>query len=290
MLKQHLEKLISFHAIARSGTMLKASKVLGISQPALTKSMQSLEDALSLKLFNRHQRGMALTEAGKELFVFCEKLFSELPSVEQKLKSPGEMSGVLRVGSYETLGVSFWPKILKRIYKTYPDLQIKIVTESPNTLWKKLDDGILDLIVDAEPPVQEKYFSKIIYSDKFGIYIKPGTYFSEDKPLLFSFVQRAFDRNGKTIEDHLRNHKIEYNLLYDFDSFTSVKAVTLEGLAIGVLPSVSVTNDLKKGDLQEVTIKGLTSFGEHRVCATSLEERRKDVQISAVIKVIKDTL
>jgi len=288
MLKQHLEKLISFHTIARNGTMLKTSKVMGISQPALTKAIQSLEEALGLKLFKRHQRGMDLTEAGKELFVFCEKLFSELPNVEQKLKSPGQMSGVLRIGSYETLGISFWPQALKRIYQTYPHLQLKIITESPNTLWKKLDDGILDIIVDAEPPAQEKYFSKIIYTDKFGIYVKPGAHFPEDEPLLFSFVQRAFDRNGKTIEDHLRNHKIEHNLLYDFDSFTLVRAVTLEGLAVGVLPSASVASDIKKGALQELTIKGLSFFGEHRICATSLEERRKDLQISAVVKIIKD--
>jgi len=287
MLKQHLEKLIGFHTISREGSMLKAARTLGVSQPSLSKSIQGLEQATGAKLFRRHQRGMDLTDAGKELFLFCEKLLGEIANVEQRIQYPGEMSGVLRVGSYETLGISFWPKTLKEIYLQFPDLQIKITTENPSMLWKQLDEGVLDLIVDAEPPLQEKYFSKIIYTDKFGIYSKPGLNFPQDRALPFSYVQRASDREGKSIKNHLLSKNIEHDLVYDFDSFVSVRAVALEGLAIGILPTSLAMADLKKGTLRELTLKGLSIFGEHRICATSLEERRKDLQISSVVKTIK---
>ena len=283
MLQEHLEKLAGFHAIARDGSVLKAANSLNISQPALTKSIRILEESLKTKLFVRHQRGMSLTPAGQILYAYCEKLLHDLPDVEKRMESPQEMSGVLKVGSYETLGVNFWPAVLKNLRREFPQLHLQISTDNPAGLWQRLNEGVLDLIVDAEPPMQERYFSKILYTDKFAIYASPEFVPPENEPPPLSFVVRAYDRDGKSIEDHLRMKKIEYQLLYSFDTFTSVRHITLAGLTYGVLPRSSAVEDVKKKRLFEVPMKGLSSFGEHRICATCLEELRRDKRITRVM-------
>lgn len=287
MLQNHLEKLKGFRAIAEHGSILKASQMIGISQPALTKSLRLLEDAVGTKLFVRHQRGITLTEGGIELSIFCDRLFQDLLDVEMKVKIPNKISGVIQVGSYETLGISFWPKVLKELKQRHPSLRIQITTENPNTIWQRLDNGSLHLIVDAEPPLHEKYFSKSLYTDKFGLYCSPR-FTSLEGALPVSYVKRAFDHEKRTIQEHLRKRHVDHDLLFDFDSFTSVRAVTLEEMAVGVMPTSLVQEELDKGKLKPFLVDGAPLyFGEHKVCVTCLEERRKDPRLAEVIKVLK---
>lgn len=286
MLHQHLEKLRGFHAIAKEGSLLGAARVVGFSQPALTKSIKSLEEALGVRLFLRHKRGMALTDPGKELLVFCEKLFPELGDLEARLKAPEALSGVIQVGSFETLGLSFWPKILKEMQRTYPQLRIRIITDGSHTLWDRLDKGALHLIVDAEPQIRELYYSRVLYTDRFGLFARPGFKSKAVSPP-FSYVRRAHGKDGKNIERYLRERKIRHELVYDLDTFISVKAAVAEGLCVGVLPLSLADRDLKSGRLEFFPEKNnFASFGEHRICATCLEDRRTDPRIIAILKML----
>lgn len=290
MLKFHLDKILNFHEAAKQGSILNAARVLGISQPALTKSLQILEQSLGEKLYLRHSRGIQLTEAGKILFCYSEKLSHEIPDLEVRIKSRSPMSGILNVGSYETLGISFWPKALKQLKKAHPELRVQITTENSIDLWKRLDEGVLQLIVDAEPPLREKYFSKVLYTDRFGLFVSP-TFVAPEGPLPISYVQRAYDRDGKTIREHLNLRKIETLLLYDFDSFVAAKAVSLEGLAAAVLPLSFAEPELQKKKLVPLKIANQeVSFGKHRLCVTCLEENRQDLRISTVLKSLKGSI
>jgi DNA-binding transcriptional LysR family regulator len=285
MLVQHLEKIANFRVIVCQGSILGAARILGISQPALTKSLQILEQAVGERLLTRHSKGIELTEAGKTLFSYAEKLEGEVADIQVRIKTRAEVSGIVTIGSYETLGVSFWPKALKELRRSYPDLRVQISMGDSSALWRRLDDGILQLIVDAEPPLSEKYFSKTLYSDRFGLFANPS-FKAPSGPLPVSYVRRAYDREGITIEEHLRRLKIENQLIYDFDTFVSSRAVAEESLAIAVLPLSLGSEDHKK--LAPYKISGrVVHFGEHRLCVTCLENRRKDTRLEAVSKLLK---
>ena len=69
-----LNKIEYFQAVASSGNISKASKTVGLSQPALTLQIQALEHSLGFKLFERHNRGLILTEEGKMILVRARAL------------------------------------------------------------------------------------------------------------------------------------------------------------------------------------------------------------------------
>lgn len=289
MLEQHLEKLRGFHATARSQSIQAGARMLGISQPSLTKSIQVLEGAINNQLFVRHRRGVELTPAGEVLFSYCERLLSELPDIQKRIESPSENAGQIRVGSYETIGLTFWPRALLALRKSHPQLSVHISTQGAEKVWEKLQVGIIDLIVDAEPLTGEQYFSKVLYVDRFGLFAKPGAQFPEKIP--FSYVQRAADRNGVLIETHLRERKINSELIYDFDTFVSVQAIVHTGLAVGVLPITFAKEYVRRKELTPFKIHGSEQhFGEHRICVTCLESRRKDPRIKAVSQVMRDSI
>src|SRR3954465_9405089 len=82
-LRLHL--LRAADAIESQGSLVKASAVLGITQPAITKSLQELEELLRLRLFDRHPRGMRPTEAGTVFVSAARRVLSELNRLDEEL-------------------------------------------------------------------------------------------------------------------------------------------------------------------------------------------------------------
>ncbi len=95
-----------------------------------------------------------------------------------------------------------------------------------------------------------------------------------------SYVKKARSRDGESIEKSLNRYNLNYKLVFNFDTFASVKATVTEGLAVGVLPVTLAKHDIKLGNLIEYPPhKKAINFGEHRICITCLESHRKEPRI-----------
>ncbi|MCB0411040.1 MAG: LysR family transcriptional regulator [Bdellovibrionales bacterium] len=281
-LEQHLEKLYIFRTIAQEESLSKAALKLGLTQSAVSRSLATLEQALEIQLSHRHRRGVVLTKEGGELFKYCQKLQYELKDLERILQNPNELAGEVHIGTYETLGVSLWPKLLRRIQAQYPEVSINLITNDPDQHWSKLDGGILQLILDAEPHLKENYYSRPLYSDRFGIF--QGT--KDCAATSVATVCRAYDEKGLTTLQYLEKHG--FTVPYRMDSFISVLSLVEANICLGVLP-------LKLAELgiKNKTIKPYPSpskhitFGSHRLCITSLESTRHEKKLKAISDVIK---
>jgi DNA-binding transcriptional LysR family regulator len=290
MLEQHLEKLQSFYIVAQEKSLLKAALRLSVTQPAVTKSIRAVEAQLGTSLLVRHNRGVELTEAGVKLYRFCDCLFLKTQSVEQEIKNTRGLSGTIRIGTYETLGELFWPKVLKQINQKYPMLTIELTTQDPSSIWVRLTHGGIDLVVDAEPRISETLFSKILYTDRFGLFCKTGSKFLvANDPVPASYALKASDHNGVTIEEHLRKMSIPLELRYSVESFTLTRSFILEDVCVGVLPLMMAHRYLVAGRIQQYpsTQKSNHYFGEHRVCATVLENLKSEEKITAILAILK---
>ena len=79
------DKLKIFHAVAEAGSFTSATVILNISQSAISRQIQSLEQELKTKLFERHARGLSLTENGEYLFKTVHEVISKLKDVESTI-------------------------------------------------------------------------------------------------------------------------------------------------------------------------------------------------------------
>ena len=289
MLLDHLEKLRAFHLTATEKSFLRAAQRLGITQPAVTKAVKLLEIEMNATLLVRHARGVALTPKGMLLNEFCESLFLRVRDLEQKLVNSEVLSGVVRIGTYETLGELFWPRALTELSKIMPGVIVELTTEQPETHLAKLEVGALDIVVDAEPRILENLYSRVLYSDWFGVFLK------KDSPLRqsvgsvpISYVKRAVDRKNIPIEYHLKRQRGEFDLRYCVESFTMVRSLVSEGLCVGVLP-LRLANNLLKTDsiVPFAPTSKYEHFGEHRICATCVDDLKKEPKISKVIDLLR---
>ena len=103
-MNQNLSSYWIFYTVANAGNISKAAKELYISQPAISKSIQKLEDNLGCKLFSRSSRGVILTDEGQLLYGHVKEAFETLNQGEEKLKRSIDLGvGHLQIGVSSTL-------------------------------------------------------------------------------------------------------------------------------------------------------------------------------------------
>ena len=102
-MNQNLSSYRIFYTVANTGNISKAAKELYISQPAISKSIQKLEESVGCKLFSRSSRGVVLTDEGKLLYEHVSEAFETLTMGEEKLKRSIELGvGHLKIGVSST--------------------------------------------------------------------------------------------------------------------------------------------------------------------------------------------
>ena len=130
------DKLKIFHAVAEAGNFTKATYALNLSQSAISRQIQSLELELKTQLFERHARGLSLTENGEYLFKTASEVISKLKDVESALiDKKDKASGKLTVTTVVSFGTTWLTPRIQEFMKLNPEIEIELI----------FDDRELDL-------------------------------------------------------------------------------------------------------------------------------------------------
>ncbi len=294
-LVDHLEKLHAFKIIAETGKLREAALRLHLTQPSLTRLIQTLEESLGQQLFYRSRQGMVLTAAGHLLLTFTESTLKNLEDLEEKLKYPtDDLAGLLKIGSYESLADYFWPDFIASMRKTNPELKLAITTHGAERFQKSLDENLLDLIVDSEPRLFGDFTSWVLYQDRFNFYGKKKDFpidISTEvaRNLTLVYCPKAFDSSNKGILHHLEENGFFFRDKIELDSFTSVATFAKKGLGVAVLPQKLAATYLDSKQLSLISLEKFSNkgFGSHNICATVRSSSGNDQRIYFVIKMLK---
>ena len=153
-MEQNLSSYRIFYAVANTGNISKAAKELYISQPAISKSIQKLEENIGVKLFDRSSRGVTLTPEGELLYTHVKSAFETLTLGEDKLRRSIALGvGNLSIGVSSTLCKYILLPYLRDFIKKYPHINISIACHSTNQTLKLLEEGKLDIGLIGRPEV-----------------------------------------------------------------------------------------------------------------------------------------
>ena len=130
------DKLRVFHAVAEAGSFTHAGETLNLSQSAVSRQIQALEEALTVPLFHRHARGLILTEQGETLNRTVREVFAKLAMTEALLTESRERpAGRLKVTTTTGFGSAWLAPRLRRLLDLHPEISVTLL----------LDDSDLDL-------------------------------------------------------------------------------------------------------------------------------------------------
>ena len=161
-------KLKIFHAVAEAGNFTKATYILNLSQSAISRQIQSLEQELKTQLFERHARGLSLTENGEYLFKTAGEVISKLKDVESSLlDKKDKISGKLTVTTVVSFGTTWLTPRIQEFMQLNPEIEIELIFDD-----KELDLNIrqADIGIWMRRPKKLNYVQKKLIDINYHIY------------------------------------------------------------------------------------------------------------------------
>jgi LysR family pca operon transcriptional activator len=140
--------LAMVEAVASHRTLLQAARTVGVSQPALTKTIQTVEALIGVQLFARSPRGMLTTPYGEAVAQTARLVRAELLRLEQEIaRLSGVSRGTVVVGALPTAMAGILPGALARLRTLYPGLEVRLIQGRTEELLPLLMAGDVELIV-----------------------------------------------------------------------------------------------------------------------------------------------
>lgn len=137
-----------FYTVANTKNITKAAKELCISQPAISKSIQNLENQIGGKLFIRTKRGVSLTDEGKEIYKYVKIGIEAFYTAENKFSEFKNLEiGTIRIGISASLAKHFLMPYLTKFHKNFPNIKLQIISDISENLVSKIKNGLVDIIV-----------------------------------------------------------------------------------------------------------------------------------------------
>ncbi len=165
-----LRHLRYFLAVAEELNFTKASEKLCISQPPLSRQIKELENELGARLFERNNKKVTLTEAGK---YFKEKVVNQLQDLESVVLKTRKISenanGEYRVGYISSIFSNKITKLVQFLTEKYPFLKIKLYEVSTVKQILALEHNKLDLGIIRAPLISTKIISKLWFKDSYSL-------------------------------------------------------------------------------------------------------------------------
>ena len=292
-LVDHLEKLVPFKAVADAGSFSQAARILRVSQPSLTKTVQQLEAAVGASLFLRQSKGVRLTEAGKVLYKFAEAVIKGSGATTESIRDPGVLpAGELTMATYAPLAAAIYPRIVRLLDQENPMLRATMRTHiSTAVLLAWLSAREVDIAFVAAgklpPAISEFPFETVT----FGFFVA-GTG-PRSMTLSRTDLQRTrlvymgdtFAGLNRSLTDVMIEAGLHGSALL-VDSHEIARAFALSNSGIAVLPNIIAAPYVEAKALRRVPVAGAWAkrLGEHQLVAVVRADEKARRPIAFFLK------
>lgn len=231
-----IDRVRYFHVFAETGSLVKASEVLHISQPALSKALKLLEQEVGVKLLEAEGRGLRLTKSGQALLKETYSLLEQWQQVADKVKL-GEITTPTKIGTFEVFSTYF----LRRMNEHVELTSLELHEYGPAKLEQAILDGVVDIGITYLPIPKSGIEFTEVTKVKMGVY-------GLKKMLNIPFDEIPFvvPTPGEGIptkvtgQDGWPDHKFKRLIKYRVGMMESAMELCREGLCIAYLPSFVV--------------------------------------------------
>lgn len=164
-----------FLTVVREESITKASEVLHITQPTLSRQLSQMEEEIGVKLFHRGTRKISLTNEGILLRRRAEEILQLVDKTEKELVEQEEqIEGKVSIGCGEIASVQLLPELFRSFREKYPRVSFDIFTATADLVKEQMDKGLLDLGLLLEPVDVEKYdFLRFNIKENWVVLMRP---------------------------------------------------------------------------------------------------------------------
>jgi DNA-binding transcriptional LysR family regulator len=260
----NFNQLRIFYHAAKHLNFTAAANELFITQPAVTAQMKTFEEFCNLKLFKKRGRKIYLTDEGKALFDYAERIFKYEKEIEDVIDDMKELKrGVLRLGTTKTYARYFMPFLISSFREAYPHIKIHLDEGSSRDMIYSLVDVKNEVAVIAKvedhPDVRFIPFSReemvIIVSTEHPFVRKKAVTFAELAQEPFIMKENG-SGTRKLVEDLFARDNCVPNVLMETSNTEFIKQSVMRGEGVSFLVREAVDAEIKEGKLTIVEVIG----------------------------------
>lgn len=272
-------RLAAFRAVATQGGFSKAAKDLGKTQSSVSQAVLLLERELGQKLFSRDGHRPRLTDAGRILLVRATRIFEEMALAESELAALSALdSGVLVLGTSDTLACYFLPPVFAAFREQYPKIELRIDNRPSPVIAERVSEGQVDLGIVSLPlpasltvsgrPVSERLAFVELASQEDVAVCAPSHALAKRRQVsareLAAHPLLLLDRTTSSralVDLAFAVEKLPLQVAMEMSSVELLKRFAELGFGVAIVPRFAVSRELQSGTLH---VLRLERFGVSR--------------------------
>jgi DNA-binding transcriptional LysR family regulator len=263
---QQMEALIS---LVEEGSFSRAAKKMLLTQPALTKNIKNVEDALDVVVVIRSNSGISLTPEGKILYNYAERIIKLRDEAKTKIVKLSENTGGNIYVSASTIPATYiLPRALSEFKKKHPDIRIYIKTADSEEAMNMVLDKEAEIGCIGKKPTNKKLMAEPLWKDRLNLVVPKGHRLCKSKSIKLSellnepfVIREKGSATRELFESCLKESKaISFsglNICAELGSSEAIKEAVIAGLGVSVISIYAIKRELAAGLLFEVPIAGL---------------------------------
>ncbi|HDG1692014.1 TPA: LysR family transcriptional regulator [Kluyvera georgiana] len=259
-----LRHLHTFVAVAQQGTLGRAAETLNLSQPALSKTLNELEQLTGTRLFERGRLGAQLTLVGEQFLTHAVKVLDALNTAGQALvRKEGVNNDVVRIGALPTAALGVLPAVIGQFHQQQKDVTLQVATMNNTMLLAALKSGDIDLGIGrmSDPELMTGLNYELLFLESLKLVVRP------DHPILHENItlSRVLDwpvvvspkgtvprQNAETLLQS-QGCKMPAGCIETLSASLS-RQLTVDYNYVWFVPSGAVKDDLRRGTLTALPI------------------------------------
>lgn len=258
----NLNQLKAFYLAAKRGSLIAAASELNVTQPAITKGIQRLQEHYDIKFVNRFGKKMALTDAGEVLFEIAEKIFEMEKQAEERIRDfQIKKRGHIRILASESFGAYYLPHIIMPFSKKHPKIRVSSNILPTELVAKSTANLENDIGFISYPVENEKLIVREIITDHLVIIVSP------DHDLVDKQRIEPDDLEGESIishekgsaseralQDYLRRNNLSVFIPLEFSSNQAVKLAVQKKIGIALISRNVASYEIEAGLLKAIPL------------------------------------
>ncbi|MFP7494899.1 LysR family transcriptional regulator [Terribacillus saccharophilus] len=240
------QQLVYFKEVAEREHYLQAAKALAISQPALSRSIQKLEEQLGVQLFEKRGRGIVRSRYGDAFYTHAVRILEEMEKAEKqirKMKDPHY--GEITLGFMRSQGLQHIPRLLKHFKEIYPSVEFSLNQGSTEELINLLNEGKLDLCICNVDSRAEGLTWRKLWTDQLYVYVSTTHPLANEKVLALKQIEKEpflLIRPGYSarvmFEQIVEKYGLEPKIAFESEDMMTILGFVAAGQGIALLPSL----------------------------------------------------
>ncbi|NGY03461.1 LysR family transcriptional regulator [Solimonas terrae] len=261
----NLNHLAIFQAVAAGSSVSAGARRLNISQSAVSKQLAEFERSVGVSLFHRLPRGMRLTEAGRVLLGFANRLFAIEAEAELALRDLRQLArGRIAIGASRTIGAYMLPQVLAAFREQHPGVELALQVENTQAIEDKLVAGEID-IGFAEGIVRSDVLDYQVFAqDELVLIAAPHHQAAGAAALSLQqlaklplLMHEPGSGTRAVTERALLSKKLDVRPAMTLASTEAIKHTVATGVGLAILSALAVQTELRARTLVVVPVKDL---------------------------------